>query len=169
LVILQPLSIMIKPHTLFLGFALFFYSSTLSFAQQNTDAAGGNATGTGGSVSYSIGQIDYISNSGTNGNVNQGVQQPYEIFNSGIEDASVQLGLSVYPNPSTQVLYLKIEQNDLKDLSYQLYDFNGKQLASKMIINNTTEIIMEQYATSTYFLKVFNSTKELTTFKIIKK
>jgi len=138
-------------------------------AQDGTVASGGNSTGAGGSASYSIGQIDYTANSGTNGNINQGNQQPYEIFTSGVEDAAIQLGLSIYPNPSTHVLYLKVEKEDLKDLSFQLFDMNGKQLLSKIITNNTTEIIMEQYPASTYLLKVLNSTKELTTFKIIKK
>lgn len=45
-------------------------------AQNIVLASGGNAMGTGGSVSYSIGQLDYISVSGSYGSVSQGVQQP---------------------------------------------------------------------------------------------
>ena|SRR5258705_5745716 len=160
---------MIKRKPLILSIGILFFGSAFSFAQQNTDAAGGNATGAGGSVSYSVGQIDYNYLSGSNGNLNQGLQQPYEIFSSGVDDPLIQLGLSVYPNPSTNVLYLKIEKDEIKDLSFQLYDINGQQLLSKIIVNNTTEIMIEQYSASTYFLKVSNSNKELTTFKIIKK
>src|SRR5687767_5435176 len=98
-----------KPLLLSVGFLLF--GSVYMFAQQNTDAAGGNATGSGGSVSYSVGQIDYNYQTGSNGNLNQGLQQPYEIFISGVDDPAIQLGLSVYPNPSTNVLYLKIEKD----------------------------------------------------------
>lgn len=160
---------MVKNKPFILSIGIFLFGSAFCFSQQNTDAAGGNATGAGGSVSYSVGQIDYNYLSGSNGNLNQGLQQPYEIFTSGVEDPAIQLGLSVYPNPSTNILYLKIEKDEIKDLSFQLYDINGKQVLSSIIVNNTTEIIMEHYASSTYFLKVSNSTTDLTTFKIIKK
>lgn len=45
-------------------------------AQQATTAAGGDAIGSGGSISYSIGQVLYISNTGDSGKINEGVQQP---------------------------------------------------------------------------------------------
>jgi hypothetical protein len=49
-------------------------------AMQNTiPAAGGNAKGSGGSASFTVGQIFYTKLSGTNGTVIQGIQQPYEI------------------------------------------------------------------------------------------
>jgi hypothetical protein len=48
-------------------------------AQTGIAAGGGNATGSGGSVSYSIGQVFYMMNTGTTGSVLQGVQQPWEI------------------------------------------------------------------------------------------
>jgi len=47
---------------------------------------GGNATGQNGRVSYSIGQVDFITVSGSGGTVTQGIQQPYEIFVVGVED-----------------------------------------------------------------------------------
>ena len=48
-------------------------------AQETIPAIGGNASGSGGSVSYSVGQAVYTTNTGTNGSVPQGVQQPFEI------------------------------------------------------------------------------------------
>lgn len=48
-------------------------------AQEAIPASGGNATGSGGSVSYSVGQVEYSSNTGSGGSVAAGVQQPYEI------------------------------------------------------------------------------------------
>ncbi len=34
--------------------------ATIAMAQQGNVAAGGDASGTGGSMSYSIGQVDYL-------------------------------------------------------------------------------------------------------------
>ena len=60
---------------LLLGFGL-----TGLQAQTSVNAIGGDATGSGGSVSYSVGQVVYTTNKGTNGSVVEGVQQPYEIL-----------------------------------------------------------------------------------------
>lgn len=61
---------------LLLGCCLLGWGTTTLIAQQGNVAAGGVATGTGGSVSYSIGQVDYLSAFGTNGAINQGLQHP---------------------------------------------------------------------------------------------
>jgi hypothetical protein len=78
-------------------------------AQQSTNSSGGNATGSGGKVSYSVGQIVYTSTAGSGGSASQGVQQPYEIFTLGIDDFSnINLTMIVYPNPTTTLVNLKI-------------------------------------------------------------
>lgn len=64
----------------------YLFCSTLLFAsltqaQQNTVAAGGVATGTGGSASFSIGQLIDNVNSDSNYSVTEGLQQPYEVYN----------------------------------------------------------------------------------------
>ena len=73
-------------------------------AQNTIPSSGGNASGSGGTVSYSIGQIVYTTNTGTNGTVAQGTQQPFEIsVVTGIEEAlNITLQCSVYPNPATE-------------------------------------------------------------------
>lgn len=80
-------------------------------AQDAVPMSGGNASGSGGSACYSVGLVVYTTNTGTNGSVAQGVQQPFEIsVVSGIEDAKeITLQYSVYPNPATNYLILKIE------------------------------------------------------------
>jgi hypothetical protein len=45
-------------------------------AQQTTGAAGGTASGGTGSISYTVGQIDYKTYPGSGGSVAEGVQQP---------------------------------------------------------------------------------------------
>lgn len=75
-------------------------------AQEYNPASGGNASGGGGSVSYTVGQVAYNSNTGVTGSVSQGIQQPYEILVvTGIEDApGITLQYSVYPNPAKDIL-----------------------------------------------------------------
>ena len=62
-----------------IAFCLFGYGTAIQ-AQEAVAAAGGEATGSGGTVSYTIGQINYTTNTGAGGTITQGVQQPYEFF-----------------------------------------------------------------------------------------
>jgi len=139
-------------------------------AQEAIPASGGDASGSGGSVSYSVGQIVYTTNTGTTGSVAQGVQQPFEIsVVTELEEAEgISLQCSVYPNPATDYLVLKVENFDKEDLSYQLIDINGKPLENKKIAGNETSIVMSNLVPATYFLRVTQNKKEVKTFKIVK-
>jgi len=139
-------------------------------AQSSGNATGGNASGSGGSASYSVGQVVYNTNSGTNGSVAHGVQQPFEISEvSGLEEANdINLSVSVYPNPTTDYLTLRIDEFEISNLSFQLYDMSGKLLQSEKITGNQTSIIMSNLVPATYFVKVIQANKEVKTFKIIK-
>jgi hypothetical protein len=132
-------------------------------------AAGSEASGSGGSVNYSVGQVFYIHSSGTAGSVSQGVQQPYEIFVVvGMDEAGYMLSVSAFPNPANDFLQLEVESEDSQDLSYRLFDFSGKLLENKRITSNNTGIDISNLVPATYFLKVMRRNKEVKVFKIIK-
>jgi len=139
-------------------------------AQESVNATGGNALGSGGSASYSVGQVVYTTNTGTSGSVAQGVQQPYEIsVVTGLEEAKgINLTVTAYPNPTTDYLILRIDEFEISNLSYQLYDMNGKLLQREKITGTQTSIVMSNLVPATYFVKVIQGNKEVKTFKIIK-
>jgi len=139
-------------------------------AQESINASGGKASGSGGNVTYSVGQVVYTTITGTNGFVVGGVQQPYEIsVVIGIkENENINLNYSVYPNPTSNNLQLKVENENLVDFSYQLYDITGKHIDNKKIESSLTSIDMSYLVSATYFIKVIQRNKELKIFKIIK-
>jgi opacity protein-like surface antigen len=94
-----------------IAFAFLAFSLSTVSAQTRVNATGGNASGSGGSASYSVGQVAYQTKTGSSGSVAEGVQQPYEIsVVSGIEKAiGISLSVSAYPNPTTDFLQLKVE------------------------------------------------------------
>lgn len=145
-------------------------SLTNLHAQEVTNTSGGNAIGSGGSVSFSVGQVVYNINTGTNASVAQGVQQPYEIsIINGIKGASgINLNCAVYPNPTNDFIKLIIVNYKIEGLTYQLFDISGKQMSKNKIENTETNIFMKNYVPATYLLKIFKGSKELKTFKIIK-
>jgi hypothetical protein len=161
-----------KPLKVLLSFLfLSGFSLTTLKAQSTIPASGGNATGGGASVSYSVGQVVYTTNTSiTSGSVAQGVQQPFEIsVITGIEQAEdITLVCSVYPNPASDFLTLKVEYYDIESLSYKLIDANGKLLESKKVNGNETIISMANLLPNLYLLKVLDNKKEIKTFKIIK-
>jgi hypothetical protein len=160
---------MIHLGKILIAICLFGYGIIMQ-AQETTTVSGGNATGSGGTVSYTVGQVAYTVSSGTTGTVTQGVQQPYESFEvTGLEEAEgITLQCSVYPNPTTDYLVLKVENFDMENLSYQLIDINGKHLENKKITGNETSIVMSNLVPAIYFLKVTQNSKEVKSFKIIK-
>ncbi|MDO9152197.1 MAG: T9SS type A sorting domain-containing protein [Paludibacter sp.] len=138
-------------------------------AQQATTATGGNASGSGGTVAYSVGQIVYTTHTGATGSVAQGVQQPYEIsIVLGVEDHQISLNMQAYPNPTTDYLTLNVGNFELSTLNFQLYDISGKLIETKKITGTTETIRMENLPSATYFLKITNNNKEVKSFKIIK-
>src|SRR5574344_1221221 len=150
---------------LFLGLGL-----TGLQAQTSVNATGTNASGSGGTVSYSVGQVVYTTNTGASGSVAQGVQQPFEIsVVTGLEEAKgINLSVTAYPNPTTDYLTLSISEFEISNLTYQLYDMNGKLLQNEKITGNQTSIVMSNLVPANYFLRVIHGNKELKTFKIIK-
>jgi hypothetical protein len=150
---------------LFFGFAL-----AKLYAQQSTNAGGGDAAGIGGTTSYSLGQVFYTSNNNSNGTVAQGVQQPYEIATlSGKELAEISLTMQAYPNPATNYLTLNVGENERSNLAFKLVDLNGRSIENRRISTAIETIDMQRLPAAVYFLKVSRNNREIKNFSIIKK
>lgn len=154
---------------LLIGFYFLGYGTAI-LAQNTISATGSNASGTGGTSSYTIGQVVYITLSGTTGTITQGVQQPYEIsVVTAIQNTEgIILECLVYPNPTRGQVKLVVKTKEFKNLRFQLYDLNGILIQNKEIESEETEILMNSILSSTYFLKILNDNNEIKTFKIIK-
>jgi hypothetical protein len=150
---------------------IFLISGTTGIhAQESVPASGSNAAGSGGSVSYTVGQLVYSTNTGVNGSVAQGVQQAFEISTISWVEQGVGINLlcSVYPNPTNDFLTLKVADIKTENLTYWLYSISGKLLESKKIESSETSITITSFKPATYFLKVMDGIKEVKIFKIIK-
>lgn len=139
-------------------------------AQESTNTSGGIAEGNGGTSSYSVGQVAYTMNTGSEGTVTHGVQQPYEIsVATGYEQVKgIDLTIKAYPNPATDYLTLYIEDHQQPSLRYQLFDMSGRLLQTNYIHNRETIINMSKCVPSIYFLKVNGEKGTIISFKIIK-
>ena len=155
---------------IFLCFLLLSGICTAVQAQSTITTTGGNASGTGGTISYTIGQVAYITISGLTGTVTQGVQQPYEIsVVTAVEEVKdISLTCSVYPNPTSNFLILKVAENENANFCYWLYGVSGNLIETKKVLSNETQISIVNEVSGIYFLKITAANKEIKTFKIIK-
>lgn len=153
-----------KPILLF----AFCLSTGMLVAQESANGSGGEATGSGGTVSYSVGQVAYTNHTGSNGNINQGVQQPYEIYTVVIDEEFSNLELTIYPNPAADILQIEFEEYADYDAIYQLIDASGKTLQESTIQSNQSTLEMSSYQAGTYMLNITAESVNIKTFKIIK-
>ena len=138
-------------------------------AQESANASAGDATGSGGTAAYSIGQVIYTTNTGSSGSLAQGVQHAYQIFPVGNVETTLNISLTAFPNPTMGNLTLQISDFSNEKLFYQVYDVQGKQLINGQIKTKQTELNTSSLTPATYFINILNQeNKKLQTFKIIK-
>lgn len=157
-----------KSSFLILIFSSCFFSLSAN-AQQGIHSSGGNASGTGGSVSYSVGQVFYSSQSGTSGGLIQGVQQPFELVVTSLDQPiNPTISCEVFPNPVIKELKLKISGDKIQEGTWVLTDMRGVYVAKGKISEAETLIPMAAQPMAAYSLRIFSDQKEIRTFKIIK-
>jgi len=151
--------------------SLTLFSISYLQCQQAVVTTGGTATGSTGSVSYTVGQVAYQTFTGTGGTVQQGVQQPWEVSTpvAVAKTEDISLLMNIYPNPTSGAFKLIVGTLENRNLRYRLYDMNGLLLQDQKIVSEETEIFLQDLSSSMYFLKIMNNTQEIKVFKIVKK
>jgi hypothetical protein len=155
-----------------------YFAVTVSFliftfnfqAQQNTVSSGGDFIGSNGSISFSIGQIDYMNIANTSGNINQGVQQPYQILDNSINESEFEFDfdITIGPNPSMDILNVLADFSKMKDVEGFINDLNGKIVKErqKLALDHTFDL--SNLSTGNYILIIENQQKLIKSYNIIK-
>lgn len=146
----------------FSAVCMLMLSSSFVFSQANITSSGGDASGMGGSASFSVGQIDYSNQANANNNFHEGVQQPFEFFEL-LALIESDLDIDIYPNPSSDLVNIRLEGLDVK---VSLFDLNGKRLIEQSF-NSETSISLHEYPAAEYLLQI-EAEGKLSSYKIIK-
>lgn len=149
--------------------AIVFCASAMQ-AQQGTNAAGGEAASSAGAVSFSVGQVFYNAFENQKGiSVSAGVQQTYEILTGNDETAArLNMNLVVFPNPTLNLITLRLDRLPDESLQYHLVDNSGKTLLLKPINSTDSFIDMSHWAAAVYHLRIMSKDGLVQSFKIIK-
>jgi len=127
----------------------------------------------GASLKNAVGQIDYTIGEPvvqflvkSDCMVSQGYHQP-AISIIEVRHLNLDFIAEVFPNPTTSVLKLKLEE--FEGVSYQLFNADGKALRTSVISNNITSIDVEDYANGYYTVRLIDSdNKKLKSYKFLK-
>ena len=137
-----------------------------SYGQNSINTTGGNINSNGINLSYSIGQLKINtieSNSSTLSlDFVQGVQYAFSIYDCS-RLASIEL--SVYPNPSSKIVYIKtIDEPKLK---LTIHDIAGR-LISEQTLKGSITVDVENYSNGTYIFAFFGFCGLIKSFKVLK-
>lgn len=143
--------------------------SNLTNAQTNQElvaTSGDHFTNGNIQLSWSIGEVVIETVSNSTNTLTQGFHQT-NLSIVGIENFTLNIEMDVYPNPTQDILTIKIP--NYLNTKYELYDLNGKLLSQNQINGELTNVNLNNLSTGNYLLKVSEIlTKETKTFKIIK-
>ena len=151
---------------------LFFCALAFTaFCQTDVVTAGGTASGSGGSATYTVGQIADQRVEAGGKYIIVGVQQPYEIQTVGVDNyPGIQLEAVLYPNPTAHSVQLSISNYEIPSdgLKAQLFDKNGKLLRVFDVFDLLTKMDLSEYPSATYQLRIMDGRKLLKTFQVVK-
>lgn len=136
-----------------------------SFTQQSVNSSGGDVVSSQGSVSFSVGQVstNYIENGDA---LNEGVQQPYEIFHVLSVNKSDELSWEIFPNPTEGIIYLT--SKDIIDADIEIFDESGRLILNEQLKGiQQSKIDLTSYARGVYTIKI-NKNSSIQSIRIIK-
>jgi hypothetical protein len=155
----------------YLVITLALLSSPLVFSQsiskQVIGAAGKTQTNSNLKVSYTVGEpVVGLMTAGGN-QLGNGYYPALNLQVLGVEDNLLDLQIKVYPNPTSQSLY--VTHPDMNSFGITIVDLNGKQLYSGTI-NKEEPLDVSNYTQGMYLVTIENTTtNKKNTYKIIKK
>jgi hypothetical protein len=151
-----------KRHTL----VLFSLLATGSLsAQEVVSTQGDSYSNTSASIDFTIGEVIIATESDGTNDLTQGFHQTNWNF-VGLEDFAPNYEATIFPNPTSEVL--NIRTSTFENVTYTLYDAQGKLVLQNVLSAEQTPIQVGQLAPGSYSLILNNQTQNLKTFKLVK-
>jgi hypothetical protein len=144
-----------------LGFA------QLTIKKSSIDSGGATTSSGNTTMIYTIGETVVQENTQGNIHISEGFISPDLQGSLAISNYSTLAGITIFPNPATDYINLAFATD--ADYSIQIYDINGKSLASFQTMEDI-RINLSNYSAGNYILLIKDKAKKLyQSYKIIKK
>jgi hypothetical protein len=138
-----------------------------SFGQNALSAAGGHFKTSGGSTSFTVGQVAYVLKNGTGSYLNEGIQQVYTKKTTPIEELVYLKEVQLYPNPTQETMTLILSSKEDVQVRFTIMDYLGKEIRNGNILSEKSEISLRDLPAGNYFISL-KSKKENRIFKMVK-
>ena len=138
-----------------------------SFAQNAISSTGGHFKTTGGSTSFTVGQVAYVLKKGNGSYLNEGVQQVYTKKTTPVEELVYLKEVQLYPNPTQETMTLILSSKEDVQVRYTIMDYLGKEIRAGNILSEKSEISLRDLPSGNYFISL-KSKKENRIFKMVK-
>ncbi|MCI4666792.1 MAG: T9SS type A sorting domain-containing protein [Bacteroidia bacterium] len=141
--------------------------SAQSLTPEVLTSAGETFKGTNVSLDWTMGEIMTESFAGTTLVLTQGFQQP-SLTSTSIEELASSFGtIKVYPNPTSNRLFIERERG--QNLQVMLLDMKGSMVLQKTIQPLMGELNLSSYANGIYVLRMTDGKKFAQTIRIEKR
>jgi hypothetical protein len=135
-------------------FVFFVLSFISTFGQFSVSTTGGHIKSTGGSTSFTIGQVAFILKKGNGSYLNEGVQQVYTKKTTPIEDLVYLKEVHIYPNPTQETFTIIMATKEDVMVRYTIMDYLGKEIRNGNILSEKSEISLVDLPSGNYFISL---------------
>ena len=161
----------------FLLYTVFFLAWISNYAQtvtpQSINCNGSKMTQSNGSLSFTVGELVILTQIDNQGNtLSGGFTAGATLTTVSTKEPDISISdIKVYPNPTTDLLNIKVNHTKEKQLKVSLLDSYGKEIFNERYsgISNTIGINTKAISRGIYFLTIMNSdNKIICSYKVIK-
>ena len=144
---------------------LALLASSLVSAQEVVATQGDSYSNSNATIDFTLGEVIIATvNDGTN-ELTQGFHQTNWNF-LGVEDHTMNYEAIIFPNPTEDLLIIK--SSEFENVSYILYDAQGKMVMQNILSAEQTPVQVSHLSPGAYSLMLRNETQNLKTFKLVK-
>jgi hypothetical protein len=157
--------------------AATMFMATITYAQsiapQSVNSGGAKMTQVNGSLSFTVGELVVLSQTDSQGNtLGGGFTAGATLTTASIQESDAAiLDVSVFPNPTSDLVNIRINYSSIEQVVVSITDLQGKEVYNGKYagISNVIGINTASYSTGTYVLSLKNLNNQvLGTYKIIK-
>lgn len=149
-------------------YILVFVSLFISLfvvSQDVVSTQGDSYSNANASIDFTIGEVVISTGSDGTNDITQGFHQTKWSY-VGLENHSPKYDVTIFPNPTEDVLNVQTLQFD--NVTYMIFDVNGKLILHDKLSEEITAIEVGQLAPGSYSLILKDNQQKLKTFKLIK-
>jgi hypothetical protein len=158
-------------------FAVFAGISTVGISQtispQSINSSGQTMAQSNGSLTFTVGELVVLTQTDNDGNtLGSGFTSGAVLTTASIQEPNASLiNVKVYPNPTTDLVTVSIQETKLAQVVLEIVDANGKIISTEKYagISNNIGISTSLWVSGNYILNLKDSRNQvLGSYKIIK-